>query len=102
VWIERGFDDTCAATIVADLRAAGVSAIRGQAELRAAGSLPSWLDDDAMQRSHRSALVRKDPEVYGPRFPGVPPDLPYVWPVRSERVLEAERRKAARKAKMVE
>ena len=45
--------------------------------------------------SHRSSLVRKDPDRYGPRFPGVPPDLPYVWPVRSERVLEAERRKAA-------
>ena len=31
-------------------------------------------------RSHRSALVRKDPAWYGPMFPGVPDVLPYVWP----------------------
>ena len=94
VWIERGFGDTCAATITSDLRAAGVDMIRSQADLQAADALPPWLDDEAMQTSHQSSLVRKDPDVYGPRFPGVPPDLPYVWPVRSERVLEAERRKA--------
>ena len=33
VWIERGFGDTCAATIVEDLRVARVDQIRGQAEL---------------------------------------------------------------------
>ncbi|MEU9670514.1 helix-turn-helix domain-containing protein [Streptomyces bobili] len=34
-------------------------------------------DDTA---AHRSALVRKDPAAYRPMFPGVPDDLPYVWP----------------------
>jgi hypothetical protein len=55
-------------------------AVRTQAELVAAGDVPPWLGDDAVHRSHRSALVRKDPEHYRPRFPDVPPDLPYVWP----------------------
>ncbi len=93
VWRERGFDDTCAITIVADLATAGVSTIRTYAELREANALPDWLFDEAFLRSHRSALVRKDPEHYGPQFPDVPPDLPYVWPVRSPAVLERERRR---------
>lgn len=80
VWTERGFRDTCAATIVADLREAGVTALRSQADLAAAGALPAWLGDEEFHRSHRSALVRKDPAFYAPLFPGVPDDLPYVWP----------------------
>lgn len=80
VWTERGFGDTCAATIVADLREAGVTALRSQANLAAAGALPAWLGDEEFHRSHRSALVRKDPAFYAPLFPGVPDDLPYVWP----------------------
>jgi hypothetical protein len=83
VWTELGFADTCAATIAADLRTAGVVAIRTEAELAAAGALPRWLGDDAFHRSHQSSLLRKDPDFYGPRFPGVPDDLDYVWPVRS-------------------
>ncbi len=57
-------------------------------------ALPPWLGDEAVHRSHRSALVRKDPDHYGPLFDDIPPDLEYVWPVRSEAVLAAERRKA--------
>jgi Pyrimidine dimer DNA glycosylase len=83
VWTERGFADTCAATIGTDLRDdAGVSVVRSQAELGAAGALPPWLGDPAFHRSHQSSLLRKDPEHYGPLFPGVPADLEYVWPVR--------------------
>ena len=72
VWTELGFGDTCAATIATDLRAAGVATIRTQAELADAGALPPWLGDEALHRSHRSALVRKDPEHYGPAVPGRP------------------------------
>ena len=79
-WVERGFGDTCAATIVADLALAGVRTPRSQARLRRAGALPPWLGDEAFHRSHRSALVRKDPEHYRPLFPDVPDDLEYVWP----------------------
>jgi hypothetical protein len=82
VWVERGFADTCAATIGVDLRDAGVTAVRTQAELWEADALPPWLGDPAFHRSHQSALVRKDPEFYGPVFADVPDDLEYVWPTR--------------------
>jgi hypothetical protein len=82
VWGERGFADTCATTISTDLASAGVSAVRSQAELAAAGELPPWLGDEEFHRSHQSSLLRKDPDHYGPLFPGVPDDLEYVWPVR--------------------
>lgn len=48
--------------------------------LHAAGLLPPWVGDEALHLSHRSALVRKDPEHYRPLFGDVPDDLPYVWP----------------------
>ncbi len=80
MWRETGRADTCAETIAADLAEAGVATIRSQADLAAEGLLPAWLGDDAFHRSHRSSLVRKDPEFYGPQFPDVPDDLPYVWP----------------------
>jgi hypothetical protein len=93
VWVELGFGDTCATTIAGDLAAAGVQRIRTYAELEEAGALPEWLVDEQVQRSHRSALVRKDPEYYGRLFPDVPPDLPYHWPYRSPAVVERERRR---------
>ena len=47
-----------------------------------------------MQLSHRSSLLRKNPEHYGPLFPpDTPRDLDYVWPVRSPAVIERKRRK---------
>jgi hypothetical protein len=93
VWTELGFGDTCAVTIATDLRAAGVDTIRTQPELASAGALPQWLGDEAMHRSHRSALVRKDPGWYSPHFPDIPDDLPYVWPVRSEAAIATEQRR---------
>ena len=80
VWTESGFGDTCAATIGTELAAAGIEVVRTQSELEAVGELPLWLGDDDFHRSHRSALVRKDPDFYRPLFPDVPDDLPYVWP----------------------
>lgn len=94
VWTSLGFDDTCAATIREDLAAAGVTRIPSQDELAAADALPRWLGDEEFHRSHRSSLLRKDPDHYRALFPDVPDDLPYVWPVRSPKVLEAERRRA--------
>lgn len=43
---------------------------------------PPWLGDKAFHLAHQSNLLRKDPEYYGKRFPGVPDDLPYIWPVQ--------------------
>lgn len=94
VWTELGFGDTCALTIATDLRTAGIASVRTQGELAAAGALPSWLGDQELHLSHRSALVRKDPDHYRPLFPDVPDDLPYVWPVRSAAVVAAEERRA--------
>lgn len=82
-WCGRGRADTCAATILSDLAAAGRAAPRSQAELSAAGELPWWLGDERLHRSHRSSLRRKDPEHYGALFADVPDDLPYFWPTKS-------------------
>lgn len=42
---------------------------------------PPWVGSEEFHRSHASNLIRKVPAFYGPRFPEVPPDLPYIWPV---------------------
>ncbi|MGE2736750.1 MSMEG_6728 family protein [Mycolicibacterium vaccae] len=89
VWCGQGRADTCATTLVHDLTAgAGLTTVRTEDGLAAAGELPPWIGDDAFHRSHQSALVRKDPGHYGPLFPGVPDDLPYIWPAsdRARRV----------------
>ena len=94
IWTERGFGDSCAATITADLRTAGIAEIRSYDDLKAADALPPWLFDEALQLSHRSSLLRKDPEHYGPLFPpDTPQDLDYLWPIRSPAVIERELRK---------
>ncbi|BBH65055.1 hypothetical protein ACTI_17400 [Actinoplanes sp. OR16] len=82
VWTATGRADTCAATLLTDLRAStGPESVRSAAELSAAGDLPPWLGDEALHVSHRSALLRKDPAYYRPLFgPDIPDDLPYVWP----------------------
>ncbi|CAM5297260.1 MSMEG_6728 family protein [Streptomyces pilosus] len=81
VWRDLGHQDSCAATLVADLaRVRPGAPVRAQRELAGAGELPPWLGDEAVHRSHRSALLRKDPDVYAERFPDEPDDLPYVWP----------------------
>jgi hypothetical protein len=83
-WDRRGHADTVRATILDDLRrGTGLTHVRTQRELADAGELPPWLGDLAFHRSHRSALVRKDPGHYGEQFPDEPDDLEYVWPVRS-------------------
>ncbi|MGW0119925.1 MSMEG_6728 family protein [Streptomyces sp. NPDC003327] len=81
VWTGQGRADTCAVTLLDDYRAWRPSGtVRGQDELARADELPPWLGNPAFHRSHRSALVRKDPAHYRARFPDVPDDLPYVWP----------------------
>jgi hypothetical protein len=81
VWRELGHQDSCAAKLVAGLAAHRPGGrVREERELAAGRELPPWLGDEAFHRSHRSALVRKDPATYAGLFPGVPDDLPYVWP----------------------
>lgn len=39
------------------------------------------LGNNAFHLSHRSNLIRKLPSHYGPLWPNVPDNLPYIWPV---------------------
>ncbi len=73
-WTARGFNDTCARKTAGLLEASGYPT---------SILLPPWIGQAPLHLSHRSNLIRKDPDVYAPLFVGVPPDLPYVWPVTS-------------------
>jgi hypothetical protein len=82
-WTARGHADTCDATIRGDLADAGFTDIPATQD---EADLPAWWGDEAVHRSHRSSLLRKDPEHYRPRFePDLPDDLEYVWPVQVEK-----------------
>ena len=67
VWRARGYKDSLMDWFY-DLSTGGM-------DLR-----PSWWGDPDFHRSHQSNLIRKDPVHYAPLFPGVPDDLPYIWP----------------------
>lgn len=80
-WTSRGWSDTVAATLRHDFAAhSGRRMVRTQEELGRLCALPPWLGREDLHRSHRSALVRKNPDHYRPIFGDVP-ELPYVWPV---------------------
>ncbi|MEO3807800.1 MSMEG_6728 family protein [Sphaerisporangium sp. B11E5] len=80
-WCAAGRADTCAETLRRELaERCGVAEPRSQPSLGAAAELPPWLGDEALHRSHRSALLRKAPEFYRPLFGDEPDDLPYLWP----------------------
>ena len=72
-WTARGYRDTCAEKI-------STLAQTHQDLLDRSKKVFDWLTP-ALCRSHQSNLVRKDCCFYGPQFPDVPNDLPYVWPV---------------------
>lgn len=74
VWhVERGYNDTCYGKIRSLFAEATMGEINN-------AQPPAWLGDLEFHRSHQSNLVRKLPDFYGPQFPGVPDDLPYIWP----------------------
>ena len=76
-WTRRGHPDTCAATIREDLAASGHSGPRHQDNVT---PMPWWIGDPAVHASHRSALVRKQPDHYREQFPDADPEIPYTWP----------------------
>jgi hypothetical protein len=79
-WTATGRADTCELTLRNDLRSGcAIHRIRTQRELADARELPPWLGDEDFHRSHRSALLQKDPSYYG-RWFDEPTDLPYIWP----------------------
>lgn len=53
---------------------------RSQEGLIADGLMPPWWGDERLHSSHRSALVRKDPDFYRPVFGDDDGDVPYFWP----------------------
>jgi len=67
-WRGRGYKDSCLEKIASYFSVGQPS------------PMPSWVGEPEFHLSHQSNLVRKLPEHYSPLFPGVPSDLPYVWP----------------------
>lgn len=72
---ERGFRDTCWAKIYDIERSFDNVAFEDIQSF-----YPPWLTDEFCL-SHRSNLIRKNPEHYRPLWPDVPDNLPYIWPV---------------------
>lgn len=70
-WITRGYNDTCYDKIHALSARFSILTFRP----------PEWLGRNDFHASHRSNLLRKDPQHYGQFGWREPPDLPYVWPV---------------------
>jgi len=68
-WTSRNYKDTCLEKTQNLMAGKPIGTNR-----------PPWLGDEEFHRSHRSNLLRKEPEFYG-KFWDVEDDLPYVWPV---------------------
>lgn len=66
-WVRRGYKDTCREKIMA------------YRDTSTAVVVPRWLGDEDFHASHRSNLLRKDPDYYGKFGWTEPDDLPYVW-----------------------
>lgn len=66
-WRRRGYQDTC----LEKIRAFGIGKVF---------FLPEWLGLPEFHASHRSNLLRKNPEHYGKFDWTEPADLPYMWP----------------------
>lgn len=41
---------------------------------------PPWMGNDEFHIMYQSKLMRKDKEHYSKWFPGMPDDIPFVWP----------------------
>lgn len=70
-WTMRGYRDTCRDKIESLSEACGH--LWGDRS-------PTWMGFEPFHLSHRSNLVRKNRDHYGPLFPDTPDDLPYYWP----------------------
>lgn len=75
-WINRGYNDTT------------LPKIMSFSNPNNRVILPPWVGYPPFHRAHRSNLLRKAPEHYGPIFleddPNLPDDLEYLWPVIAE------------------
>ena len=67
-WIKRGYKDS------------QLPIIKNYLQLTYPLNKPSWIGNYDFHLSHQSNLVRKKYEFYSQIFPGVPDNLPYIWP----------------------
>lgn len=74
-WTKWGYEDTCYGK-------ASILMSRHFADTPA-NVIPPWLGRVPFHVSHQSNLLRKDPEYYGKYFAGIPADLPYIWPTKT-------------------
>lgn len=72
-WIGRGYKDTLLPKFI-------------EHNSKNILTLPHWLGDEQFHTSHKSNLLRKDPEHYGQYWDNIPDDLPYVWPAELTKV----------------
>lgn len=71
-WKNRGYKDTCEEKIINIALRFGIND----------DVLPPFIGDEKFHKSHKSNLLRKNPEHYGQFNWKVSTDLPYVWPVK--------------------
>lgn len=70
-WISRGYNDT--------IRQRFVDVIDNSQD----NGMPPWFGNTEFHASHRSNLLRKQPEWYSQFGWTEPNDLPYIWPSKS-------------------
>ena len=73
-WTRTGRADSTGALI-----AEFAPEVVGRPQSALSALMPPWLGNEDLHRSHRSALLRKEPEFYEPLF-GDEPEMPYLWP----------------------
>lgn len=74
-WTNRGYRDTCLEKTSVILDCEPLAQFSVPVDM-----WPRWLGRIDVHVSHRSNLLRKLPDHYKQFWPGVPDDLPYVWP----------------------
>jgi hypothetical protein len=72
-WISRGYKDTCLEKI----------AKFADQNPNISIEVPDWLGNEDLHQSHRSNLLRKDPNFYANLFEeSLPDNLEYFWPTK--------------------
>lgn len=83
-WFNRGHKDTLAEEFA-------LRQLRLREEELNSFSPPPWRRDTDILTSHRSNLIRKMPDYYGPKYPDQRMGLPYLWPRITDAVPEGYR-----------
>ena len=76
-WANRGYEDNMRERFI-DFMQDGL--YQGQFQPGRNDGIPWWLGVNGFHLSHRSVLLRKNPEHYRQYWPDVPDTLEYTWP----------------------